>query len=89
MPNLKRRDRIVIFRLTQDEYESLKNVCARRGARNISDFARSALLLSIERDRPSETEQRLMTLQSIVERMSQLLERIAHRYSEDAAGEPK
>jgi hypothetical protein len=86
MPALKRRDRIVIFRLTQDEYESMKSVCARRGARNISDFARTALLLSIERERQSDTEQKLAALQSTVERMSRLLERIAGRCEED--GEP-
>ena len=47
MPVLKRRNRVVVFRLTQDEYEDLKTVCTVRGARNISDFARSELLTAI------------------------------------------
>lgn len=38
------RNRIVVFRLTQDEYRTLKEACDRRGARNMSDFTRSEVL---------------------------------------------
>jgi len=81
MPVLKRRNRVVVFRLTQDEYEDLKTTCSVRGARNISDFARSELLTSIEQERRPETllHQKLTTLESTIERMSQLLEGIADR----------
>ena len=86
MPVLKRRNRVVVFRLTQDEYEDLKTVCSVRGARNISDFARSELLTAIEQERRPETEikgrltdvdQKLSSLESKIQRMSQLLEGIA------------
>jgi hypothetical protein len=50
MPVFKPRDRIVIFRLTQDEYDSLLAVCHKRGARNLTDFTRSEVLASIERE---------------------------------------
>jgi hypothetical protein len=43
MPVLKRRNRMVNFRLSEDEYESLKNFCVAEGARSISDFARATL----------------------------------------------
>jgi len=83
MPVLKRRNRVVVFRLTQDEYEDLKTVCSVRGARNISDFARSELLTAIEHERHPETElhgrlsdvdQKLSNLESKIQRMAQLLE---------------
>jgi uncharacterized protein (DUF1778 family) len=74
VPVLKRRDRIVVFRLTEDEYDNLKSACVSRGARNVSDFARSELLLAVERDH-SEVIERLSELQSRMRRMEQLLER--------------
>ena len=43
----KPRNRTLIFRLTQDEYDFLQ--AASTGARSLSDFARERLLGSIER----------------------------------------
>ena len=43
---LKTRDRLVNFRVTQDELDYLKVACAAKGARSVSDFARSAVLRS-------------------------------------------
>lgn len=40
----KPRNRIVVFRLSQDEYRSLQDACTRAGARNLSDFTRSEVL---------------------------------------------
>jgi len=77
VPSLKRRNRIVIFRLTEEEYASLKVTCADRGARSVSDFARSALLSSIEAGDRNGVSERLTELQSSVRQMSELLERIA------------
>ncbi len=37
------RNRVVVFRLAQDEYQKLKDVSTRNGARNLSDFMRSEL----------------------------------------------
>ena len=41
------RNRVVVFRLAQDEYQKLKEVSTRNGARNLSDFMRSELLAYI------------------------------------------
>jgi len=41
------RNRVVVFRLAQDEYRKLKEVSARNGARNLSDFMRCELLAYI------------------------------------------
>ncbi len=41
VPIQKRRSRIVSFRLSDEEYDSLKSVTASRGARSVSEFTRS------------------------------------------------
>jgi hypothetical protein len=48
MPVFINRPRLVTFRLTTSEYESLKASCATEGARSISDFSRSAVLNKVE-----------------------------------------
>ena len=47
MAIIKRRDRIVLFRLAQDEYEGLRAACAERGGASISSFARSEVLRAL------------------------------------------
>ena len=46
----KPRNRVVVFRLSQDEYRSLQEACARAGARNLSDFTRSEVLECVSSD---------------------------------------
>jgi hypothetical protein len=41
VPIQKRRSKIVSFRLSDEEYDSLKSVTASRGARSVSEFTRS------------------------------------------------
>ena len=43
MTVLKRRSRMVSFRLSEQEYESLLILCSSRGARSLSDLARDAM----------------------------------------------
>src|SRR5579863_2566126 len=43
MTVLKRRSRMISFRLSEEEYEGLKNVCVALGARSLSDIARDAV----------------------------------------------
>ena len=82
MPVFKPRDRIVIFRLTQDEYDSLVTVCQKRGARNLTDFTRSEVLASIARElqaqtrssEPKKLDEKLDSLQSEIHYIRALLE---------------
>ena len=46
MPVLRPRNRLVIFRVSDEEYEALRTAYAGHGARSMSDFARSAALRS-------------------------------------------
>ena len=47
MAVLKRRTRMVNFRLFEDEYEGLRSACLAGGVRSISDFARAAVCRSL------------------------------------------
>ena len=43
MSVLKRRSRMISFRVSEDEYAGLKNLCIDKGARSVSDMARDAV----------------------------------------------
>ena len=66
----KPRNRILIFRLTQDEYQALQS--ASSGARSLSEFARTQLLRSL--GEPA-LDQHILELKSTVTRIAQLLEK--------------
>ena len=48
MSVLKPRNRLVNFRLTEEEYAALYLASGKSGARSLSDFARSAVLRAME-----------------------------------------
>lgn len=81
MPVLKRRTRIVIFRLTDEEYEELRAACVDRGARNVSDFARTALMQTVAGEREAVTS-KLAQIESGVQRLEQLMSGIAKNKSD-------
>jgi hypothetical protein len=45
---LRSRSRLVTFRLDPEEYAALRRVCVTAGARSMSEFAREAVLGSVE-----------------------------------------
>jgi len=47
MPVFKPRNRLVNFRLSEEEFEKLRASCSLYGARSLSDFARGAVLRSV------------------------------------------
>lgn len=66
----KPRNRTLIFRLTQDEYETLQ--AASSGSRSLSDFARARLLGSLQAE---PIDGQLSDLKSAVARIAELLEK--------------
>ena len=44
----KRRDRIVVFRVTDEEHEQLQQACETSGNRNLSEFVRLELLNRVQ-----------------------------------------
>jgi hypothetical protein len=72
---------MVVFRLSQEEYENLRGVCSERGGRNLSDFTRSELLSFLGSEplgdlverRFSDVKQRLSELQDAVGKLTILV----------------
>jgi hypothetical protein len=68
------RNRVVVFRLSQQEYQALKSACSNRGGRNLSDFTRSELLALVRSEslghviqrKLSDMEQKLVELHVVV-----------------------
>lgn len=50
------RNRLVNFRLSENEFESLRAACLALGARSISDFARSAVLEKMSQHQPPASD---------------------------------
>lgn len=49
----KPRTRLINFRVSEDEYDQLRQASEKSGARSLSDFARSAILHSFDGDTQS------------------------------------
>jgi hypothetical protein len=85
----KTRDRIIVFRVTQDEYRSLKEACESRAARNLSDFTRSEVLGALHSGFVAEyltrrfesIETQIATMQSAIAHLNQSLEGVSHAAS--------
>ena len=82
MTDSRSRNRLVVFRVTQEEYELLREACAERGGRNLSEFTRSELLSVLRSDslggvierRFSEVERKLTGLQNSIGQIAIQLE---------------
>ena len=48
MAVLKPRNRIVYFRVSEEEFQNLRAYCETYGARSVSDLARSAVLGAVQ-----------------------------------------
>jgi hypothetical protein len=46
---LSRRSRLVTFRVSTDEYDTLRKSCLECGARSVAEFSRSAVLQTVEK----------------------------------------
>jgi hypothetical protein len=46
MAIIKRRTKLICFRVSDEEYEKLQGACEAEGARSISEFARQRTILS-------------------------------------------
>jgi hypothetical protein len=76
MRNVNQRNRLVVFRVTQEEYDALKVACAGQGSRNLSDFTRNRLFSQrapnsspvTPGDRFLHIEQQLAALQTALQR---------------------
>lgn len=79
MATVHTRDRVVVFRVTQDEYKLLRSTCIQRGGRNLSDFTRSEMLSFLKAathsdDRIAAIEGKLASLQYSLQHLIRLVE---------------
>lgn len=78
MSVLKPRNRLINFRLTEEEFEKLRDACRDQGARSISDFARSAVMTQAEGPvsaaAPARLEESMQALDARVSRLIDLWE---------------
>jgi DNA anti-recombination protein RmuC len=83
MSVLKRRCRMVSFRLSDEEYEGLKSICMTVGARSLSDVARDAVQrmlgngVASKKDLEAEVDSLTAKMDSLakeVQRITKLLE---------------
>jgi hypothetical protein len=80
---LKRRSRMISFRLSEDEYASLRSVCESEGARSVSDLARDAVHRLISKGSDTTYEHVLRTLEGRVDILD-----LRVRQLSEALGEP-
>jgi hypothetical protein len=81
------RKRLISFRLSDQEYDGLRRLCAAYGARSLSDFVRSSVCTMLRIREPWEEEvacrmrefgQQTVQLHGLIEQLSHLL-RTVHR----------
>lgn len=79
------RERIVVFRLSQDEYQALKEACGRAGARTLSDFTRREILDFLRATaHPDRLNIRVATLEQEIAGLKASIEHL-HHFVEGAA----
>jgi hypothetical protein len=72
---------MVVFRLTQEEYASLREACKSKGGRNLSEFTRSELLAMLHAEpiatvihhQFQELQEQLLRLETAVVQVSDTL----------------
>jgi hypothetical protein len=89
----KPRERLVYFRISEDEFRQFSSVCEQGGARSVSDLARNAvqrLIADGQRQREGhELEEKMQILESLIAAVTeqlQLLTTSQARQSAEGAG---
>jgi len=78
------RNRVVVFRLSQDEYRMVQEACERTGARNLSEFARVGIFEYLQADalrsclhrRVATLEEQIQSLQSQIRHLLEGVSRV-------------
>lgn len=79
MSVLKPRNRLVYFRVSEDEFRELSHFRESMGVRSISDLARSAMQRLLQegcQERPDGLNQRLIALEAVVAELRQKVEKM-------------
>ena len=80
MSSLHQRSRIVIFRVTPEEYSSLMSACVASGSRSLSEYTRSELLAMRQADlRDSIVERRFIEIDRKLSDLCALVQHVSER----------
>lgn len=77
MSVLKPRNRLVNFRLTEDEFDTLRRSSVAQGARSISDFARGAVMRQVDEPAFAKGSAGIERLQQVDELVGHLESRVS------------
>ena len=77
MKILKRKSRMISFRLSEDEYASLRSLCENEGARSVSDLARDAVHRLIVKDSETDVAVTLRALQGRLDTLDLQVQRLS------------
>ena len=78
MTVMQRRNRMVNFRLSQQEYEELRKLCITHGARSLSDYARDVVYRSVTGSRWEDFEQAVLKLNGRIDQLDGEVKALAH-----------
>lgn len=91
MAVLKPRERLVYFRVSEDEFRQFVSVCEQAGARSVSDLARNAvqrLIAEGQRQRENqELEEKMVVLERLIAAVTQQLQLLSNQTREAPAPE--
>ncbi|HTR35359.1 MAG TPA: hypothetical protein VMH80_05630 [Bryobacteraceae bacterium] len=91
MAVLRPRERLVYFRISEDEFRQFVSVCEQAGARSVSDLARNAvqrLITDGQRQREDqELDEKIRVLERMIAEVSEQLRVLStNRPGEDTSG---
>ena len=91
MSVLNPRNRLVNFRLSEAEFDTLRSVCRERGARSISEFARTAVLRSLDSRQAARemNEERVRRIEQKVGSLEMRVDQLLNLIAMVGAREPK
>jgi hypothetical protein len=88
---LKPRERLVYFRVSEDEFRQFVSVCEQGGARSVSDLARSAvqrLIADGQRQREdTELDEKMRMLERLIAAVTAQLNLLAESHARAGAGD--
>jgi hypothetical protein len=86
----KPRERLVYFRISEDEFRQFSSVCEQGGARSVSDLARNAvqrLIADGQRQREGhEVEEKMRVLENLIAAVTEQLHLLAMSQVREGAG---
>lgn len=88
MAVLKPRERLVYFRVSEDEFRQFVSVCEQAGARSVSDLARNAvqrLIAEGQKQRDgNELEEKMQVLERLIAAVTEQLQLLSSQTRESA-----